>query len=117
MSTATLAPFDYTSYYNAIKNGDETRKNKNPLEIYEKQVLDYVGAGKDPSGRRLYRDHHHGSNPDPPGLSPVHGGWECAGGTITPRTMTRRYRVEPTQELDQDRLPSDLRLLSPTVTA
>ncbi len=42
-----MAPFDYTSYYNAIKSGDATRKNKNPLEIYEKQVLD-TSAGERP---------------------------------------------------------------------
>lgn len=32
-------PFDYTSYYNAIKNQDAARLNKNPLEIYQEQIL------------------------------------------------------------------------------
>ena len=36
--------FDYTSYYNAIKNSDQARKDKNPLEIYENQVLAYLGT-------------------------------------------------------------------------
>lgn len=34
--------FDYTAYYNAIKNNDATRRDKNPLEIYEAQILDYL---------------------------------------------------------------------------
>ena len=34
--------FDYTSYYNAIKNDDATRMDKNPLEIYEEQILAYL---------------------------------------------------------------------------
>lgn len=34
--------FDYTSYYNAIKNQDATRMNKNPLEIYQAQILGYL---------------------------------------------------------------------------
>jgi transglutaminase-like putative cysteine protease len=34
--------FDYTSYYNAIKNSDSMRTDKNPLEIYEEQVLSYL---------------------------------------------------------------------------
>jgi RHS repeat-associated protein len=36
--------FDYTDYYNAIKNNDADRMNKNPLDIYEKQILDYLHA-------------------------------------------------------------------------
>src|SRR5208337_2955242 len=35
-------PFNYTNYYNAIKNGDATQINKNPLEIYQNQVLIYL---------------------------------------------------------------------------
>ena len=38
-STSTALSFDYTSYYNAIKNSDSARTNKNPLEIYEEQIL------------------------------------------------------------------------------
>ena len=34
--------FDYTAYYNALKNNDATRRDKNPLEIYEEQVLAYL---------------------------------------------------------------------------
>lgn len=38
--------FDYTNYYNAISNannnGDTSRLNKNPLEIYQNQVLDWL---------------------------------------------------------------------------
>lgn len=38
--------FDYTNYYNAIKNannnGDTSRLNKNPLEIYEEQILTWL---------------------------------------------------------------------------
>lgn len=34
--------FDYTGYYNAILNNDGTRMNKNPLEIYEEQILSYL---------------------------------------------------------------------------
>lgn len=30
--------FDYTAYYNAIKNNDTTRKDKNPLSILEDQI-------------------------------------------------------------------------------
>ncbi len=36
--------FDYTNYYDAIKNNDATRMNKNPLEIYEEQILTYLQA-------------------------------------------------------------------------
>ncbi len=34
--------FDYTSYYNAIKNDNSELKDKNPLEIYEEQILGYL---------------------------------------------------------------------------
>jgi len=34
--------FDYTSYYNAILNSDNTRKDKNPLEIYQNQVMAWL---------------------------------------------------------------------------
>jgi RHS repeat-associated protein len=34
--------FDYTSYYNAIKNNDPKFRDKNPLEIYEEQILSYL---------------------------------------------------------------------------
>jgi hypothetical protein len=34
--------FDYNSYYNAIRNNDVTRQNKNPLEIYQEQVLAWL---------------------------------------------------------------------------
>nr|VFK56046.1 MAG: YD repeat-containing protein [Candidatus Kentron sp. TUN] len=34
--------FDYEAYYNAIKNNDVSRMNKNPLEIYEETILDYL---------------------------------------------------------------------------
>ncbi len=40
--------FDYTNYYNAIVNantsGDTTRLNKNPLEIYQEQVLSWLST-------------------------------------------------------------------------
>ena len=36
--------FDYTSYYNAILNADVTRMNKNPLEIYQEQVLNWLST-------------------------------------------------------------------------
>lgn len=36
--------FDYTSYYNAIVNADATRLNKNPLEIYQEQVLSWLST-------------------------------------------------------------------------
>lgn len=36
--------FDYTKYYEAIKNKDDTRRDKNPLEIYEAQILEYLRA-------------------------------------------------------------------------
>jgi RHS repeat-associated protein len=36
--------FDYDSYYKAILNKDDTRKDKNPLEIYQKQVMDWLQA-------------------------------------------------------------------------
>lgn len=36
--------FDYTSYYNAIKNNDSARRDKNPLEIYQEQVLGWLGT-------------------------------------------------------------------------
>ena len=39
--------FDYTNYYNAIVNanaGDLSRVNKNPLEIYESQVLAWLAS-------------------------------------------------------------------------
>lgn len=34
--------FDYSSYYSAIKNNDPKFREKNPLEIYEEQILDYL---------------------------------------------------------------------------
>lgn len=34
--------FDYTAYYNAIKNNDQSRLNKNPLEIFEDQTLAWL---------------------------------------------------------------------------
>ena len=34
--------FDYTRYYNAIKNNDPEYRDKNPTEIYEAQILDYL---------------------------------------------------------------------------
>lgn len=34
--------FDYTAYYNALKNNDSTRRDKNPLEIYQNQVIDWL---------------------------------------------------------------------------
>ncbi|HEB55354.1 MAG TPA: hypothetical protein ENI98_03415, partial [Gammaproteobacteria bacterium] len=34
--------FDYTRYYNAIKNDDPEYRDKNPTEIYEAQILDYL---------------------------------------------------------------------------
>ncbi|HEB55763.1 MAG TPA: transglutaminase domain-containing protein, partial [Gammaproteobacteria bacterium] len=36
--------FDYTRYYNAIKNNDPEYRDKNPTEIYEAQILDYLKA-------------------------------------------------------------------------
>lgn len=36
--------FDYTAYYNAILNADATRMNRNPLEIYQEQVLSWLGT-------------------------------------------------------------------------
>ena len=38
----TFVNFDYTSYYNAIKNDDSARRDKNPLEIYQEQVLAWL---------------------------------------------------------------------------
>lgn len=35
-------PFDYTRYYNAIKNNDSGVRDKNPLQIYEEQILAYL---------------------------------------------------------------------------
>ncbi len=37
-----LVPFDYDRYYNAILNDDADYRDKNPLEIYEEQILDYL---------------------------------------------------------------------------
>ncbi len=34
--------FDYDAYYNAMKNGNHELANKNPLEIFEEQVLAYL---------------------------------------------------------------------------
>lgn len=34
--------FDYTAYYNAIKNQDAARQDKNPLEIYQEQILGWL---------------------------------------------------------------------------
>ena len=34
--------FDYTSYYNALKNNDVSRRDKDPLEIYENQILTWL---------------------------------------------------------------------------
>ncbi|HKT73408.1 MAG TPA: RHS repeat-associated core domain-containing protein [Steroidobacteraceae bacterium] len=34
--------FDYTAYYSAIANNDATRRDKNPMEIYQEQVLAWL---------------------------------------------------------------------------
>ena len=34
--------FDYERYYNAIKNNDAEYKDKNPNEIYEEEILEYL---------------------------------------------------------------------------
>lgn len=36
--------FDYTAYYNAIKNNDAARRDKNPLAILEAQIGDWLRA-------------------------------------------------------------------------
>ncbi|MDP2788298.1 MAG: transglutaminase-like domain-containing protein [Pseudomonadota bacterium] len=36
--------FDYSAYFNALKNNDAARKDKNPLAIYEEQVLSWLRA-------------------------------------------------------------------------
>ena len=36
--------FDYAAYYNEIKNNDNARRDKNPLEIYQEQVLTWLGT-------------------------------------------------------------------------
>ncbi|HLF97344.1 MAG TPA: DUF6531 domain-containing protein [Methylococcaceae bacterium] len=36
--------FDYSAYYDAIKNNDESRKDKNPLQIHEDAILAYLRA-------------------------------------------------------------------------
>ena len=36
--------FDYTAYYNAIKNNDAARRDKNPLAILEGQIGDWLRA-------------------------------------------------------------------------
>lgn len=36
--------FDYTAYYNAIKNNDPARRDKNPLAILEAQIGDWLRA-------------------------------------------------------------------------
>jgi RHS repeat-associated protein len=42
--------FDYTAYYNAIKNNDESRKENNPLQIHETAILDYLRANQPGKG-------------------------------------------------------------------
>jgi hypothetical protein len=37
--------FDYTAYYNAIKNNDPARRDKNPLSILEDQIGSWLRAG------------------------------------------------------------------------
>ncbi len=37
-----VVQFDYTRYYNAIKNDDPVVRDKGPTEIYEQQILDYL---------------------------------------------------------------------------
>jgi YD repeat-containing protein len=36
--------FEYTAYYNAIANDDSDYRDKNPLEIYEEQIIDYLAT-------------------------------------------------------------------------
>ena len=38
----TAISFDYTAYYNAIKNNDVSRRDKNPLQIYEEQIQTWL---------------------------------------------------------------------------
>ncbi|HEY4213697.1 MAG TPA: RHS repeat-associated core domain-containing protein [Steroidobacteraceae bacterium] len=38
----TSLTFDYTAYYNAIRNNDSARRDKSPLEIYEEQMLGWL---------------------------------------------------------------------------
>ncbi len=38
----SVVKFDYTRYYNAIKNDDAEYRDKGPTEIFEAQILDYL---------------------------------------------------------------------------
>ena len=40
----SAVPFDYDRYYNAIKNDDADFRDKNPIEIYEEQILNYLAT-------------------------------------------------------------------------
>lgn len=44
LDPAPRVPFDYAAYYDAIKNDDPLRNGKNPLEIWENQILDWLQA-------------------------------------------------------------------------
>jgi transglutaminase-like putative cysteine protease len=43
-SASGFPGFDYTGYYNAIKDNNPAYKDKNPLEIYEERILEYLRA-------------------------------------------------------------------------
>ena len=65
----TLA-FDYTAYYNAIQSNDQTRLNKNPLEIYEDQTLAWLRTNL--PGATLTDVENHGViQPEDNGLLPA----------------------------------------------
>lgn len=59
----SVLSFDYTNYYNAIynanHNGDTSRLNKNPLEIYQGQVLSWLQTNY--PGKTLDDASHKGS--------------------------------------------------------
>ncbi len=44
LDPASSVSFDYAAYYDAIKNNDPKRRDKNPLEIYEDQLLEWLQA-------------------------------------------------------------------------
>lgn len=75
--------FDYTAYYNALKNNDPARRDKNPLEIYEEQVLAYLQSTA--PGKTLE------DVPDFTGIVPVEDGLLPASLPYTTIGSLRRY--------------------------
>lgn len=89
--------FDYTSYYNAIKNNDTTRRDKNPLEIYQEQVLSWLGTNAPGKTLQDVPDFH-GIVTETDGLLPASLPFAIVGSTRSYNSVADHDAVVPATE-------------------